>query len=85
MNLYLHAIIVFSAMFALDFVWVKYTHATQRHQAGAAAIYAGVILLFNGTVVIGYTEHNWMLVPAILGAVGGTFAAMKIAKKDGIP
>lgn len=84
MNIWLHALIVFSAMAALDFVWVHYTHATQRHQAGLAATYAGIILLFNGTVVIGYTEHNWMLVPAILGAVGGTYVAMKVAKKDKI-
>ena len=84
MNIWLHALTVFSAMAALDFVWVKYTHATQRHQAYRASAYAGVILLFNGTVVIGYTEHNWMLAPAILGAVIGTFAAMKLAKKDKI-
>lgn len=77
----LTVLIVFSAMFALDFVWVKYTHATQEHKALQAAIYAGVILMFNGTVVIGYTMDHWMLIPAIAGAVGGTYAAMKLAKK----
>lgn len=74
-------LIVFSAMFALDFVWVKYTHMTQQHNAGGAAIYAGLILMLNGTVILGYTENNWMLIPAIAGAVGGTYAAMKVAKK----
>ena len=76
-------LLVFAAMFALDFVWTFYTRAIQRHAALAAANWAVGITLFNGGVTIGYVDNPWLLVPALAGAFTGTFSAMKwFAKGD---
>lgn len=71
------AVVVFAAMFALDYVWTYYTKAIQRHAPCAAATWAVTITAFNGVAQIGYVENNWLLLPAALGAFGGTYAAMK--------
>lgn len=74
---------VFLALFALDFVWAKYTHALAAHQAIPASAYASGIILLNGVAVIGYTSDPWLLLPAILGAFAGTYAAIKIGAPCG--
>ena len=74
------ALLVFAAMFALDLVWVFYTRAAVVKQALLASCWASAIMLLNGMVVLGFVSNKWMLVPAILGAFAGTFAAIKIAK-----
>lgn len=69
-------IIVFAAMFALDFVWAYYTRAIQRHAAMSAASWAVGIIVLGGIGQIGYVNDPWLLIPASLGAFGGTFVAV---------
>lgn len=75
----LEAIIVFSAMFALDFIWAKYTAAITARRAPVAGLYASAIIVLSGTAQIGYTGNHWLLIPALLGAFAGTFAAIRTA------
>lgn len=70
-------LIVFAAMFALDYVWTFYTKAIQRHAAFAASSWAVSITIFNALAQIGYVNNHWLLIPAVLGAFGGTYCAMK--------
>ena len=65
--------LVFGAMVALDFVWARYTQACAAKLRLPAAGYAALIMVFNGTVVLGYVHNAWMLIPAIAGAFVGTF------------
>lgn len=86
---YLHAVAVFDeaaiippvtvfvAMFALDFVWAFYTKAIQHGQSLRGAGYAAVLICLAGTAQIGYTHDPWLLIPAALGAAGGTYAALR--------
>lgn len=69
---------MFGAMFALDFVWTFYTRAVQRRAALAASNWAVTILLFNGVAQIGYINEPWLLLPAAIGAFGGTYTAMRL-------
>lgn len=69
-------VIVFAAMFALDFVWAYYTRAIQRHAALPAALWAVGIIVLGGIGQIGYVNDPVLLIPAALGAFGGTFAAI---------
>lgn len=78
-------VIVFGAMFALDFVWAHYTRAVQSHRALAAAWWAVAILIFNGIAQIAYIHDPWMLLPAALGAFGGTYLAMRTHKEPLYP
>lgn len=71
-------LIVFGAMFVLDFVWAFYTKAIQKHRALASANWAVMILIFNGIAQIGYIGDPWLLLPAAAGAFGGTYLAMRL-------
>jgi len=72
---------VFAAMFALDFVWIFYTKAVQRHLPLAAALWATALLAFNGAAQIGYINDPWLLIPTAAGAFTGTYCAMKWSKR----
>jgi hypothetical protein len=74
------AVVVFTLAFALDFVWIFYTKAVQRHVALAASFWAATIIVFNGITQIGYVTEHWLLVPATAGAFIGTYIAMKRSK-----
>jgi hypothetical protein len=71
------SVVCFSAMFALDFVWIFYTKAVQRHLPLPAALWALAILAFNGITQIGYVHDPWLLIPTACGAFAGTYSAMK--------
>lgn len=71
------ALIVFASMFVLDFVWAFYTKAITKHMPLPAALWAVIILAFNGIAQIGYVTEHWLLIPAAFGAFGGTYVAMK--------
>lgn len=74
-------LIVFLAMFALDFVWAYYTRAVTSGHAAKAAAWATGIILLSGTAQIGYTQNAWLLIPAMLGAFGGTYAALRLTTR----
>lgn len=74
-------LIVFTAMFALDYVWIFYTKAIQRHAPFAASSWVVAITVFNGLAQIGYVNDHWLLIPAVAGAFGGTYVAMKFGKR----
>lgn len=70
-------LIVFAAMFALDFVWAVYTQACANGTALSASFYAVGIIVLSGTAQIGYVTDYWLLIPAAAGAFLGTFASLK--------
>lgn len=77
------ALAVFTCLFAVDFVWAKYTYAMARKRAHTAAGYASLIILTNGVAVIFYSSEPLMLLPAALGAYFGTLVAVKMHGSDG--
>lgn len=70
----MEALAIFLLMVALDFVWARYTMALHRQAHGRASLYAGGIFLLNGLVTMAYVQSGWLLIPAVLGAVAGTYA-----------
>lgn len=72
----LKALGVFVALFALDFVWAKYTFAMQARDALTSSGFAAVLILLSGIAAVGYTRHPWLLLPAMAGAFGGTWFAV---------
>ena len=69
------ALLVFLAYVVLDFVWARYTIdlATQHP---LAMLWAAIIPVLGGYVVIQYVKTPWLLGPVALGAVAGTFLGM---------
>jgi hypothetical protein len=74
--------VVFVAVFALDFVWARYTRACATGTKLSAANYAAGIILLSGAAQIGYTNDYWLLLPAIVGAFGGTWCSMKLTETE---
>lgn len=75
-------VVVFLAMFGLDFVWSYYTRAITNHIAASAAHWSVGILVLNGVVTRGYVEDWTLFFPAVAGAWLGTYASIKW-RKDG--
>lgn len=73
-------VLVFGAVFALDFAWAFYTRAVTAGASLKAAFYAGGLIVLTGSAQIGYTHEPVLLIPAALGAFLGTFAALKLTK-----
>lgn len=71
------ALAVFAALFALDFVWARYTHAMTEHRAARAAHYATAIILLSGFGITQYANEPLYLIPAALGAWLGTYVAVR--------
>lgn len=69
---------VFLALFALDFVWAKYTFALSSRRHWQAASYASVIIFLSGGAAVGYVSNPWLLAPAMAGAFAGTFVAVRV-------
>lgn len=72
--------VVFALMVALDFVWARYTIALQTQKHGRASLHAGLIFMLNGVVTLAYVGSPLLLVPAVLGAVLGTYAGSRISR-----
>jgi hypothetical protein len=70
---------VFAAMFALDFIWARYTRAVGEKAAARSSAWATLIILVSGFVTTSYVSNPWLLVPAAIGAFTGTYAAVRYA------
>lgn len=80
-SIWINSVIVFSAVAVLDFVWAFYTRACANGWAGIGALAAGLIILLSGSAQIGYVHNPWLLLPAVLGAIAGTWSALTLAKR----
>lgn len=74
----IQVVIVFAAVFTLDFVWAAYTLAMTGREALLASSYAGLVIVLSGVAQIGYTKNKWLLIPAFVGAFAGTWVAIAI-------
>lgn len=70
-------LICFVCMFLLDFAWARYTRAAAGSRRVASANYAVLITLLNVVVTTHWVGDPWLVVPTLLGAWVGTYAAIK--------
>jgi uncharacterized membrane protein YfcA len=68
----------FLAMFFTDMFYTYYLSAIEKNRAVMASIWAGVLYLFGALIVVGYTRDVWILVPAVIGGVLGTYVGVKV-------
>ena len=71
----------FCVMFALDFVWARYTAAMVEKHAAYAGLYGAGIVVLNGFVTLLYVATPVLLIPACLGAFAGTYIAIRWGHK----
>jgi len=72
---------VFICMTLVDVFFTLYTRRVGQGKAFQSGIFAMVILLFSGYVVISYVEDFRYLIAAMLGSFIGTYATVKIDAK----
>lgn len=78
MRQYVTWVAAFAIMVAMDFVYVRYTHAITAHKAIPAANWAAVIICLGGLNIVGYSHDPWLIIPGVLGAWAGTFLAARV-------
>ena len=65
----------------MDFICAKYIAHTSKNNAIKASCYAALLTVIGGMVTIAYVEDHRMMIPAALGALVGTYIAIKLDKK----
>jgi hypothetical protein len=68
----------FLAMFFTDMFYTYYLTAVEKSRAIAASLWAGVLYLLGALIVVGYTRDVWLLVPAVIGGIVGTYVGVKL-------
>lgn len=73
-------IATFFAMLAYDWLWAKYTLYVGDKKPMMAALSSGGILLIGSGATLAMVSDTKALAPAVIGAMTGTFIAVKRAK-----
>ena len=68
----------FLAMFFTDIFYTYYLSAVEQSRAWAASIWAGILYILGSLIVVGYTHDVWILVPATIGGILGTYLGVKL-------
>ena len=68
----------FLAMFFTDIFYTYYLSAVEKNRAVAAGLWAGILYLLGALIVVGYTKDVWILVPATIGGILGTYLGVKL-------
>lgn len=71
------ALAAFVSTFVADFAWARYMTGVAEKRPHNAAAWSAVIVLLGGVTVLAYTTNKWMVIPAALGAYGGTLGALR--------
>lgn len=81
MNLVLQGIVVYVGMAWVDICYALYTRRVTEGRALQSGLLAALLLALGGYVVISYTSHAILLLPACLGAFTGTYLAVRLDHK----
>lgn len=65
-------------MAALDIVWAAYTINVQKFRAGAAGMYASLIMALTALITISYVDNPWIIIPVMAGAFVGTVIGVRL-------
>lgn len=77
MNFYAQAVAVFVSFAVLDVAWAKYMVSAAQQRVGSAMFWSSAITLLAGFVTVEYVDNNWMLIPATMGGMLGTWIGMR--------
>jgi hypothetical protein len=71
------ALVVFTAAALADIAWARYVGLVAERKRWLASLWAGALFAIGSVPVMGYTEHRWLIIPAVCGAVVGTALGIK--------
>jgi hypothetical protein len=73
----------FLAMFVVDIFYSYYIKAIQDEEALKAGLWAGTVYAIASLSVINFTTNHWLIIPASIGAVCGTYVGIRMRQDDG--
>lgn len=82
MNFWLKATLVFFAAGVTDALWTYYIKHTSLGNVWRATISSSFLVFASAFVTVEYVNDRQMVLIAALGAAVGTFALMKLDKKN---
>lgn len=82
MSFWLMFIGIFLIDFILSYGWAKSIKGISDSKPLKAGLWAGFITLSGGVSTIGFVTNYWLLIPAVLGSIVGTYIAVKYEKND---
>ena len=68
-------------MFIVDIFYAYYIKAIQDEEALKAGLWAGTVYAIASVSVINFTINHWLIIPASLGAVCGTYVGIRLRQR----
>jgi hypothetical protein len=75
-------VVTFFSIFLLDIVYTYYLRCVAKDNALGASFWSVACYLLGTVAVISYTTNHWLIIPAVAGAFCGTYAGMKLKKRE---
>lgn len=76
------AIGIFIIDLVAAYTWGKCVQAVEDKKALAAALWGGGLYIASSATVLSYNKNTWLLIPAVLGSMIGTYLSVKLKKDD---
>lgn len=73
---------MFAILFALDFVYSRWTMTVTEGHAAQASLWAALCYGLTGLATVQYVSDPWLLIPAVLGCMCGTYTAVKFKRRN---
>ena len=64
------------------YTWAQCVKSVAEKKPIASALWGGAVYLSGAVTVISYNKDVWLLIPAILGSMVGTYISVKYKKND---
>ena len=75
-------IVTFFSIFLLDIVYTYYLRCVANDNVLGASFWSVACYILGSVAVISYTTNHWLVIPALFGAFFGTYAGMKLKKRE---
>lgn len=75
-------ILIFLIDLVVAFAWASGIKAIACNRALAASLWSGFITLAAAVSIISYNINNWLLIPATLGSMMGTYLSVKLKSNE---
>ena len=75
-------LVTFFAIFLLDVVYTYYLRCVATDNVLGASFWSVACYILGSVAVISYTTNHWLVLPALAGAFCGTYAGMKLKKRE---
>lgn len=82
MSVWMFAICVFMVDLVVAFAWAQCIKSIREERAIESSLWAGFITLCGAFSIISYTNNKWLLIPAVIGTILGTYLSVKYRKND---